>query len=738
MSIDPQPTSKRRRLTAGLACLTVALVAVAACVAPPKPPAPVSNVKINEVESNGGTPGDWVELTNLGPAPAALGGFVFKDADDTHTYTIPTGTTLPVGGYLVLDEAAFGFGLGGADSARLFRANGAVVDQYSWTAHAATSYGRCPDGTGAFETNVASTKGAANDCAGPVTTIHINEVESNGGTPGDWVELLNTGAIPVDISGWSLLDGDDTHTAAVLPVGTTVAAGGYLLVEEVTLGFGLGAADSVRLYDDLGALYETASWTAHAATTYGRCPNGTGAFTTTTSSTKGALNDCGNPIKINEVESSGGSPGDWIELFNPGAAPVDISGMTVSDNDDSHDFVIPASTTLAPGAYYLVEEAAAGYGLGAADSARLFDTTGALIDTYSWTAHASTTYGRCPNGTGAFATTTSSTKGAVNACSGDVVSGPWPGDAAVATADGANVLGGNMSGLVYEGSGSATPGVLWAVKNGPGTLHRLVSDGTTWAPDTTGDWGAGKALKYTNGTGNVDAEGVTFAGASSSEGIFVASERNNDANGVSKNAILRFDPAGAGTTLTATNEWDLTADLPAVGPNLGMEAITWIPDTELVSEGFVDQTTGSAYDPVDYADHGTGLFFIGLEANGTIYAYALDLVGGGFTKVATIASGFTGVMDLQFDRDLGNFWAVCDDTCQGRSTVLSVNGSGAYVPGTLFDRPATMPNLNNEGFAIASATECVADRRPVFWADDTGTDGHAIRSGTISCSVPVS
>ena len=108
----------------------------------------------------------------------------------------------------------------------------------------------------------------------PVTTIHINEVESNGGTPGDWVELINTGTTAVDLSGWSVLDGDDTHIPSVIPAGTSVAPGGYYIVEEAALGFGLGAADSVRLYDGSGGLYETSSWTAHAATTYGRCPNG--------------------------------------------------------------------------------------------------------------------------------------------------------------------------------------------------------------------------------------------------------------------------------------------------------------------------------------------------------------------------------------------------------------------------------------------------------------------------------
>jgi hypothetical protein len=731
---------QRGKFTVGIAALIMAVVVLAGCVEmpPPPPPVPVTDVRINEVESNGGTPGDWIELTNLGPDPADISGYTVLDNDDTHTpLVIPAGTVLAPGAYYVVEEAALGFGLGSADSARLFDTTGAVVDSYSWTAHAVTTYGRCPDGTGAFTTNVASTKGAANSCPGPVTTLTINEIESNGGTPGDWVELTNTGPIPIDVSGFTVLDGDDTHTALVIPAGTTIAPGAYYLVEEAALGFGLGAADNVRVFDPTGALYQTYAWTAHAATTYGRCPNGTGAFTTTTSSTKGALNDCGNPVKINEVESSGGSPGDFIELINPGANPADISGFSVNDNDDTHTpLVIPAGTVLAPGAYYLVEEAALGFGLGSADSARLFDTTGALVDTYAWTAHAATTYGRCPNGTGAFTTTTASTKGAVNACPGDVVTSPWPGDAATQTADGVGVLGGNMSGLDYEGSGSATPGVLWAVKNGPGTLYRLVSDGTTWAPDTNADWGAGKALKYADGTGNPDAEGVTFAGTGSSAGIFVATERNNDVSGTSKNAILRFDPAAPGTTINANAEWDLTSDLPAVGPNLGLEAITWIPDTVLVANGFVDQTTGLAYDPATYPNHGTGLFFVGVEANGAIYGYALDQAGTGFTRVATIASGFIGVMDLQYDAELDNFWAVCDDGCQGRSTVLGVNGAGAYVPGTVFDRPGTMANLNNEGFAFAPIAECVADRRPVFWADDSATGGNAIRSGKISCSAP--
>ena len=45
-----------------------------------------------------------------------------------------------------------------------------------------------------------------------------------------------------------------------------------------------------------------------------------------------------------------------------------------------------------------------------------------------------------------------------------------------------------------------------------------------------------------------------------------------------------------------------------------------------------------------------------------------------------------------------------------------------------------MPNINNEGFAIAAATECVDNRKPAYWADDANTAGYSLRSGNVPCS----
>jgi hypothetical protein len=488
----------------------------------------------------------------------------------------------------------------------------------------------------------------------------------------------------------------------------------------------------------------------------------------------GPMNDGGSAdgsnVRINEVESSGGDPGDWVELYNAGTAAADISGWVFRDNDDTHGYLLPAGTSIAPGAYFLLEEAAFGFGLGAADSARLYDSTGTtVVDSYTWTAHATTTYGRCPNGVGEFAATGSVTKGAPNDCaldsgagpdsgsdagsdggvdsapgddaagdSGSLAFEPWPGPDAVQTVDGLNVFGTNMSGLSYQPALAGSPAVLWAVQNGPSKLYRLVFDGSIWASTASDDWGLGKNLHYPDGTGNPDSEGVAQPDWAAPV-VYVSTERNNDANTISRLSVLRFDATAAGAALTATHEWNLTSDLPIAGPNLGLEAVTFLPDAYLVGKGLLDESTGRAYQPANYPDHAGGLFLVGLEANGMLYAYALDHVGGGFHRVATVSSGQISIMDLAFDRDVGDVWAYCDNTCGNRATVLDVDSDpasstfGRFEIKRAFDHPSTLPNANNEGITLVPESECVGGVKSFFWSDDDQTNGHAIRQGAVQC-----
>ncbi|MFI9650747.1 lamin tail domain-containing protein [Streptomyces sp. NPDC052040] len=430
-------------------------------------------------------------------------------------------------------------------------------------------------------------------------------------------------------------------------------------------------------------------------------------------------------IRINEVVTTG-SVNDSIELYNKGTAAVDLSGWILRDDDNGSRYTIASGTSLTPGAFRAFDVHKA-FGLGSDDEARLYLPDGTtLVDSFGWSSHSDPSWSRCPDGTGAFGAAPV-TLGAANSCGGGGVSPQaWPGGGSVATADATNVFGDDLSGLYQEG------GVMWGAQNS-GRLWRLVRDGSGgWKPDTTGGWTSGKALHFPGGSGTPDSEGVTLTGAGSAGGAYVASERNGDASGTSRLSVLSYTVSGTGTSLTAAKEWNLTSDLPSVGSNLGLEGITWVPDSSLTGAGFKDASTGAAYDPSRYGSHTGGVFFVGVEGTGMVYGYVLQ-DSGAYTRVASVSSGMDGVMELQWEPQASRLWVVCDDTCHGQHRTLRVNSSGVFAMTAVYNRPSGMPDLNNEGFSVSGSDECVSGSKPVYWADDSNDSGHALRRGTITC-----
>lgn len=314
----------------------------------------------------------------------------------------------------------------------------------------------------------------------------------------------------------------------------------------------------------------------------------------------------------------------------------------------------------------------------------------------------------------------------------------WPGADDAHTVDAPDALGVNVSGLTYEEQGSG-PAVLWAVRNDPGTLMRLVVAGNIWTQDANSGWATGRALRYPDNSGNPDAEGVTLAAGSVAGGVYVAAERDNERSATSRNSILRYDATQSTTSLRATHEWNLTTDLPSSGANLGLEAITWVPDSMLVANGFRDESTGQAYAPGSYPNHGAGVFVVGLESDGNLYAYVLNHTTGAARRVATIITGSAAVMGIEYDRETGNLWTICDNHCHNALGVFAIGSSASRAPGTFLRvatlaKPNSLPDGNNEGFAIAPRSACVADRKPAYWSDDDGTGGHALRSASMPCA----
>lgn len=621
---------------------------------------------------------------------------------------------------------------------------------------------------------------------------------SSGNTPvgtleADWFEVTNISGVPVNIAGWRVDDSSASFGTSFPLVGiTTIAPSESVIFIETTdpavkaaafrtlwfgasppaglqigsySGAGLGLStggDAVNLYNAAGVLQANVAFGVSPAGPFPTFHNAIGLDNATiielnAAGVGGAFvaandpNEVGSPgirgtqvplpttIRINEVESNAGSGPDWVELINNGVTQVDLGGFVLRDNNNANSFTLPtgAASQIPAGGRIVLQQLVGGSGqfafaLDATDAVRLLSPSGTtVLDSYTWLEHSATTFGRCADGTGAFISTLAPTRGVANSCPVYTV---WPGGAQVQTADVAGTFGENMSGLAFERGRGRTPDVLWAVRNNPETLFRLLWDApsATWQPDTANGWSAGKQLRYPSGLGRPDSEGVTFTSAGSEAGVFVATERDNGVSGTSRAAILRFDPTATGTELVATNEWLVGATLPTVGANLGLEAITWVPDSYLVEEGLRDEATGRRYDPKQYPNHGRGLFLVGVEASGFVYAFALDLAGNSFTRVATIDSGFPAIVDLQYDRSAAAVWAVCDNMCQGRTALLEIR-AGEFRVTERFQRPAGMPDLNNEGFAVAPNSDCVRGQKPVFWTDDGQTDLHAIRSGTLPC-----
>jgi len=353
-----------------------------------------------------------------------------------------------------------------------------------------------------------------------------------------------------------------------------------------------------------------------------------------------------------------------------------------------------------------------------------------VVDDTAWgVGHAAVTWGRCPDTTGAFAVTAESTPGAANVCAGEVPLGLWPGAAAVTPLDVTPMFLADSSGLDVQ---AGEDGVfLWAVDNGTGRFWKLAvaADGTTAFAE---GWENGKRARFQKDAdapraAGPDAEGITVAGDGS---VYLASERDNSAKGVNQNTVLKIDPSAPGPDVVASQEWDLTGLLPAVGANLGVEAVEWIPDTVLAGALF-DDTSGAVYDPARYPGHGDGLFFVGVEDTGDVYAFALN-ADGSAALVATIDPGLAGVMALDHDSVLGVLWAVCDDGCGGTAAQIVFNGTDRPEI-SLVARPGEMPNVNNEGFATAPASLTRDGQRPAWWFQDGVTSG-SLRMGGLTAA----
>lgn len=343
-----------------------------------------ADLVINEVvAAAAGAGADWIELYNNTGAAVDLGGWTLDDLGSvagSATYTFPASTMIAAGDFLVIEGVtSFTFALDADDALILRDDAGVYADAVSWLdgfAPEGSSYGRLPDGTGAFQTLTLLTPDAANATCGDTTCqdaescgsctadcgacadVALNEVlwaSSDATTP--FVELYNLEATEADISGWSLVVGEISY---VFPPATTIATGAYLVVDATTHGLTLAASDALSLADDGGFILETATWDSlSAGDSWGRVPNGAGSFTTLTAPSPGAENQgtvaCATDLFISEYVE-GTSNNKVIEIANFTGAEVDLAGYQIwgGTNTAAYSSQTTLSGTLANGAVFTI------------------------------------------------------------------------------------------------------------------------------------------------------------------------------------------------------------------------------------------------------------------------------------------------------------------------------------------------------------------------------------------------
>ena len=323
----------------------------------------------------------FLELYNSAPYAQRVGGYRLSGG---LSYTFPAGEKIPAHATVVLapspaDVAAV-YGLADVRAAEddgfsltskieLRDEIGAQLakiepsDKWPWpagaegTGHslvlARPSYGQSDPKAWSRSAQLGGSPGAIDPApATDYEKLLVNEYRAHSPTADGFIELVNVGTDALDLAGCrlSLSGGTAVYT---IPDGTTIAAHGFALFTESTLGFRLcGTSADVLLNApaSAGGVVIDAFRVPNVELdrSFGRTPDGgpmTARLARPTPGVRNALRAT-SPVVLNEImynPISGSSDDEYIELFNTTEADIDLDGWTLSGGID-HTFstVIPA------------------------------------------------------------------------------------------------------------------------------------------------------------------------------------------------------------------------------------------------------------------------------------------------------------------------------------------------------------------------------------------------------------
>lgn len=350
------------------------------------PPA-AGAIRFNEVMAinsstltNGGTTPDWLEIANTGASSVNLAGWSLSNDGNPRKFVFRNPTTLAAGGYLLVycDSQTnapglhSGFTLGNqGDHIFLYDAQSRRVDALSFGPQVPNiSLGRV-GGIWQLTYPTPGTPNLLTDLAPPAYLV-INEWLANSASgQSDWLEIYNPSSQPIGLGGLYL---GTSNQLFQITSRSFVPPGGYvqLFADESPgpnhLDFKLPAdGNSIVLYDSFGTEINRVNYGPQLdGVSQGRFPDGSpNIISFPGSASPGTTNfvvSFAGP-RINEVMARNdsavvnpwGQYSDWVELYNPGAASVDLSGMSMSvDKSAPGEWVFPAGTTITPGGYFII------------------------------------------------------------------------------------------------------------------------------------------------------------------------------------------------------------------------------------------------------------------------------------------------------------------------------------------------------------------------------------------------
>lgn len=327
---------------------------------------------------------DFIELYNSADYPIDLSGFQLGDLDGSSRYRFPQDTVLEPGSYLAIycdktvDSSAyadFSISRSGGETFCLIATNGAVADKVvtipmdpnqSMILLDSGEWGLSGQPTpGTANTDIVETgTDVYNSGVSPVRITEFSSADtgyvSRYALQCDWVELYNTSAETVDISGYTLSDnvGNDKFT---FPTGTLIPAGEYLVVwcsdtlqaaDLAPFGLSQMGEDTLVLKDAGGmiveligavSMSENCSLALDADGVWAETAQPSPGFDNTAAGHAAYLQSIGaaeGTIVISEIMAASQAVlpnsfsefSDWVELYNTGSQTVNLAGWFLSDD----------------------------------------------------------------------------------------------------------------------------------------------------------------------------------------------------------------------------------------------------------------------------------------------------------------------------------------------------------------------------------------------------------------------